>query len=243
MMSEAKQLPRLAIARPSAGPKVLVMDARSKKSTINYRIGSVVPAILPMYSPKNFQMPGDVYRPLSKSSSRQTPRPLGLIPERYDHTNELLSRFSTHLLSQPSKFKQESDDKSNKYDTTKPSTAVPSTRLKPLNQSVQYRAKSAMTLGENVQSSTTNPAILYEETDPDYMDMLGRLDVPSIPSHPQNSPEHTPDGYSRDNMNGYQKYRHSVCLPIKSSKSRKPLLAGSRSRAHSLRVSMLHVGK
>ena len=231
-MSEAKQLPRLAIAGP-------MMGARDKKSAMGYRIGNVVPAILPMYSPKIFQRPGDVYRPISKSSSRQSPRPLGLIPERQDHsTNGLLNRYSRTFFSQPSKFKQEeNDDKGNKYDT-KPNTAVPTTRLKPLN--VQYRAKSAMTLGENIQSSTTTvPSTLYEETDPDYMDMFDRLNVPSVPSHPHNSPEHIPvDIYTHEyNNNSYQRQRHSVSLPIKSNKSKKPSTK-SRRRAHSLRVSI-----
>lgn len=232
-MSEAKQLPRLAIAGP-------MMGTRDKKGAMGYRIGNVVPAILPMYSPKTFQRPGDVYRPLSKSSSRHSPRPLGLIPERQDHNNNgLLTRYSRTLFSQPSKFRQEEEsDRGNKHDTTKPNTAVPTTRLKPLN--VQYRAKSAMTLGDNVQSSTTVPSTLYEETDPDYMDMFDRLNVPSLPSHPHNSPEHGPvDIYNHEyNNNSYQKQRHSVSLPVKPSKPKK----SSHRRAHSLiiRVSMLY---
>ena len=230
-MSEAKQLPRLAIAGPTMG-------ARDKKSAMGYRIGNVVPAILPMYSPKTFQRPGDVYRPLSKSSSRHTPRPLGLIPERQDHGANVPSRYSRTLFSRPSKFKQdESDDKGNKYDTPKPSTAVPTTRLKPLN--VQYRAKSAMTFGENVQSSTAFPFTLCEETDPDYMDMFETLNVPSLPSHPYTSPELAPvDIYTHEyNSSSYQKQRHSVSLPVKSNKSNKPPTR-SRRRAHSLRVSI-----
>ena len=232
-MSEAKQLPRLAIAGP-------MMGARDKKSAMGYRIGNVVPAILPMYSPKTFQRPGDVYRPLSKSSSRHSPRPLGLIPERQDHNaNSLLTRYSRTLFSQPSKFKQEeSDDRGNKQDTTKPNTAVSTTRLKPLN--VQYRAKSAITFGENVQSITTVPSTLYEETDPDYMDMFDRLNVPSLPSHPRNSPEHAPvDIYTHEyNHSSYQNQRHSVSLPVKPSKPKKS--NKPRRRAHSLRVSMLY---
>ena len=241
-MSEAKQLPRLAIARPSAaGPAIIVMGARSKKSSMNYRIGNVVPAILPLYSPNKFQRPGDVYRPLSKSSSRHTPRPLGLIPERQEYTNQLPSRFNSAVLSQPSKFKQQNDDKGDKYDATKPSTTLPTTRLKPLNG--QYRAKSALIFGENIQSSTTNPFVLYEETDPDYMDMLGRLDERTTPTlqPPQSSPEHRPEHsqpytYSYDSSSSYQKHRHSVCIPIKSTKSRS--WPSRRSRAQSLRVSM-----
>ena len=238
-MSEAKQLPRLAIARPSAaGPAIIVMGTRSKKSSMNFRIGNVVPAILPLYSPNKFQRPGDVYRPLSKSSSRHTPRPLGLIPERQEHTNQLPSRFNCTLLSQPSKFKQQNDDKGDKYDATKPSTTLPTTRLKPLNG--QYRAKSALIFGENIQSSTTNPFVLYEETDPDYMDMLGRLDERTTPTlqPPQSSPEHSRPQYtySHDSSSSYQKHRHSVCIPIKSTKSRS--WTSQRSRAQSLRVSM-----
>ena len=229
-MSEAKQLPRLAIAGP-------MMGARDKKSAMGYRIGNVVPAILPMYCPKTFQRPGDVYRPLSKSSSRHSPRPLGLIPERQDHNpNGLLTRYSRTLFSQPSKFKQE-DDRGNKHDTTKPNTAVPTTRLKPLN--VQYRAKSAMILGENVQSTTTVPSTLYEETDPDYMDVFDRLNVPSLPSHPHNSPEHAVDIYTHEyNNSSYQMQRHSVSLPVKPSKPKKS--NKPRRRAHSLRVSKLY---
>lgn len=236
IMSEAKQLPRLAVAGPSAGgPTLAVMGARHKKNTMNYHpIGNVVPAILPMYSTKKFQRPGDVYKPLSKSSSRQTPRPLGLIPERHSDVDELPSRFSRTLLSQPFKInRQESDDKSN---NAKPNTAVPTTRLKPLN--VQYRARSAMTFDENVQSSTTtNPSTLYEEPgDPDYMDVLGTLNIPSTPSHLR-SPEHDTHIYSHDNISSYQKQRYSVCLPIKPNKPKKVMAAGTRSRSHSLRVS------
>ena len=238
-MSEAKQLPRLAIARPPAGPAIIVMGARDKKSSVNYRIGNVVPAILPMYSPNNFQRPGDVYRPLSKSSSRHTPRPLGLIPERQEHTNQLPSRFSIAVLSQPSKFKQQNDDKGSKNDASKPSTTVPTARLKPLNG--QYRARSASIFSENIQSSTTHP-ILYEDTDPDYMDMLGRLNERVSPTslQPQSSPEYKPEhsqphAYSHDNIGSYQKQRHSMYLPIKSTKSKN---WPSRSRAQSLRVSI-----
>jgi len=226
MMSEAKQFPRLAVV----GPTIATMGTRNKNNTINYPIGNVVPAILPMYSPKQFHRPGDVYRrPLSKSSSRQTPRPLGLIPERQNHTDYLPSRFSKTIFSQPSKFKQE-NDKNNKYSDTKPSTSVPATRLKPLN--VQYRTKSALILGENIQSSTTNPSIIHEENDPDYMNILETLNMP-----PANSPEHTVDVHTyHDNVGYYQKQRHSVCLPIKCDKSKKPP-AASRRRSHSLRVS------
>lgn len=231
MGSEAKQLPRLTIAGPTMG-------TRNKKGIMNYPIGNVVPAIIPTYFPKNFQRPGDVYRPLSKSSSRHTPRPLGLIPEREDYTNELPSRFSRTLFSQPSKFKQQENDNKN----NKPTTAIPTTRLKPIN--VQYRAKSAMMLGDdNIQSnSTNNPSILYEETDPDYMDILN---VPSTPSYPldlpHNSPEHTPNIHIRDDNSHlhYQKHRHSVSLPVKPNKSKKPQ-TGFRNRAHSLRVSNLN---
>ena len=238
-MSEAKQLPRLAIARPpAAGPSIFVMGARSRKSSMNYHIGNVVPAILPMYSPNNCQRPGDVYRPLSKSSSRHTPRPLGLIPERQEHTNQLPSRFSIALLSQPSKFKQQSEDRGSKYDATKPSTAAPTARLKPLNG--QYRARSASIFSENVQSSATHP-VLYEDNDPDYMDMLGRLHerLSPTPLQPQSSPDHKPEHsqlhtYGHDNIGSYQKHRHSVCLPIKSTKSKN---RPSRNRTQSLRVS------
>ena len=231
-MSEAKQLPRLAIAGP-------VMGARGNK---NYRIGNVVPAVLPMCSLKTLQRPGDVYRPMSRSSSRHTPRPLGLIPERQDFTNnDLLDRYSRTLLSQHSKLKQgESDDKGNKlgnqYNFTKPSTPLPTTRLKPLNGG-QYRAKSALKLGENIQSSTTTvPSTLCEETDPDYMDMLETLNIPPELSHPCNSPEPTPlDKYARENS--YQKQRHSVSLPIKINKLNKPSTRSHR-RAHSLKVSV-----
>ena len=230
---EAKQLPRLAIARPPAGPAITVMGTINK-ITMDYRIGNVVPSIVPMYSPRNSQMPGDVYKPLSRASSRLTPRPLGLIPERRE---QLPSRI---MFYKPSKFKQGNDkgvDKGNQCDTAKPNTAVPTTRLKPLSS--QYRAKSALTLGENIQSSITNPSTLYEETDPDYMDMLGKLDVPLTTLLPQSSSEYIPDtdSYtdSRDNINGYQKQRHSVCLPIKSTR-KPPVIAHSR-RAHSLRVS------
>ena len=230
-MSEAKQLPRLAIGGPMVG-------ARDKKS---FRIGNVVPAVLPMYSLKTLQRPGDVYRPMSRSSSRHTPRPLGLIPERQDFTtNGLLDRYSRAILSQHSKFTQDqSDDKGNKlgnqYIVTKPNTTLPTTRLKPLNGG-QYRAKSAMTLGENIQSSSTVPSTLCEETDPDYMDMLETLNVPSEPSHSCSSPDPIPlDMYARENS--YQRQRHSVSLPIKTNKLNKPS-ARFHKRAHSLKVSV-----
>lgn len=233
-MSETKQLPRLAVAGPTIAA---TMGTRNKKHT-KYPIGNVVPAILPTYSPKHaqFQRPGDVYRPLSKSSSRQTPRPLGLIPERQEHMSELPTYFNGTLLPRASQFRQE-DNMSSRY-SVKSTTAVPAARLKPLNG--QFRAKSAMTFGENIQSSTTNPSIPLN--DPDYMDMLERLNVPLSNPPLHNSPEYTAaDIYpsTSDNGTNYHKERHSVCLPVKLNKTKKSLSTAGfpHRRAYSLRVS------
>ena len=226
-MGEAKQLPRIA------GPTVAVMGSGTKGSGFHHPfVGNIVPSIVPMYTPYNFRRPGDVYKPSSsKSSSRQAPRPLGLIPDRREHVDDLPRRFTGTLLAQSSNGRSTGhvDSNSRSILPVKPSTA-PANRLKPLN--MQYRTKSALTIGENVQPSATKSlSIVHEDSDPDYMDILGRLNEPH---YLQSVPEHVSYQYVHDD--GYSQKRHSVCLPVKSDKQRKQP-PHNRRRAYSLKVS------
>jgi len=229
-MGEAKQLPRIA------GPTVAVMGSSPKGSGFHRHsvVGNVVPSIVPLYTPQSFRRPGDVYiKPSSsKSSSRQAPRPLGLIPDRSERVDDLPGRFSKTLFAQSSKRGSagQVDYYSRSFLPVKPSTA-PANRLKPLN--VQYRTKSALTIGENVQSSVAKLSTVHEDNDPDYMDILSRLN--EHPTHYMHSvPEHTSSLYVHEDRNNQM--RRSVCIPVKSDKQRKQPFHNQR-RAHSLKVS------
>jgi len=227
-MGEANQLPRIA------GRTVASMGSSTKGSGFHHPfVGNMVPPVVPMYIPKNFRRPGDVYyKPISSKSSRQSPRPLGLIPDRRQHVDNLPGHFTRTLFAQLYNRKS-TGQVDNNLDSRnvlpmKPSTA-PANRLKPLN--VQYRTKSAMSVGENVQSSATKLSIVHEDSDPDYMDILSRL---SEPHYLQSVPEHVSLQYVHED--DYHHKRRSVCLPVKFDKQRKQPSHNCR-RAHSLKVS------
>jgi len=220
-MGEAKQLPRIG------GRRVVAMGSGTKGSGFHHPfVGNMASSIIPMHIPKSFRRPGDVYyKPISsKPSLRQAPRPLGLIPDRREQ--DYPGRFTRSLFAQS--YNGRSVENSQNVFPVKPSTA-PANRLKPLN--VQYRTKSAMTVAENVQSSATKLPMVHEDGDPDYMDILGRLNEPH---YLQSVPEHVSHQYVHED--GHNHKRRSVCLPVKFDKQRKQPLHNHR-RAHSLKVS------